>query len=57
MGDEATRFDAKKNTRLRAALGEARRCLIPANYVQRSLARAQHGLAIARLNQALGIEP
>src|SRR5687768_10482939 len=39
--EAATRYEPKKNLRLKAALAEARRCLIPANYVQRALALAQ----------------
>jgi len=42
--DEATRFDVKKNTRLKAALVESRRSLIPANYVQRAVALARQGV-------------
>jgi ribonucleoside-diphosphate reductase alpha chain len=42
--DAATRYDAKKNPRLRAALVEAQRCLIPGNYVQRALALAKQGV-------------
>jgi ribonucleoside-diphosphate reductase alpha chain len=42
--EEATRYDVKKNLRLKAALTECRRCLIPMNYVQRSLALARQGV-------------
>jgi ribonucleoside-diphosphate reductase alpha chain len=42
--EEATRFDARKNTRLKAAIGESRRCFVPGNYVQRAVALAQQGV-------------
>jgi ribonucleoside-diphosphate reductase alpha chain len=42
--DEATRYDAKKNFRLKVALVECRRCLIPMSYVQRALALVRQGV-------------
>jgi ribonucleoside-diphosphate reductase alpha chain len=42
--DEATRFDVKKNVRLKAAVAETRRCFIPASYVQRAITLAKQGV-------------
>ncbi|MCS6848009.1 MAG: LAGLIDADG family homing endonuclease [Anaerolineae bacterium] len=41
--DPATRFDRKKNTKLAQAIAEARRVLIPQNYIERVIQFAQQG--------------
>ncbi|PJF47829.1 MAG: ribonucleoside-diphosphate reductase, adenosylcobalamin-dependent [Candidatus Thermofonsia Clade 3 bacterium] len=41
--DPATRFDRKKNTKLAQAIAEARRALIPQNYIERVIQYAQQG--------------
>ncbi|MFM8979824.1 MAG: adenosylcobalamin-dependent ribonucleoside-diphosphate reductase, partial [Planctomycetia bacterium] len=42
--DEATRFDPRKNTRLRAAVSQAKASFVPASYVQRAVALARQGV-------------
>ncbi|MFM8386578.1 MAG: vitamin B12-dependent ribonucleotide reductase [Planctomycetia bacterium] len=42
--DEATRYDARKNTRLRAAVSQAKAAFVPASYVQRAVALARQGV-------------
>ncbi|GIV85161.1 MAG: hypothetical protein KatS3mg052_2168 [Candidatus Roseilinea sp.] len=41
--DPATRFDRKQNTKLAQAIAEARRALIPQNYIERVIQFAQQG--------------
>ncbi|MFV1958398.1 MAG: vitamin B12-dependent ribonucleotide reductase, partial [Planctomycetota bacterium] len=41
--EEATRFDRRKNLRLRRAVAEARRACVPMNYVLRAIALAGQG--------------
>ncbi|BCX05192.1 MAG: hypothetical protein KatS3mg053_3130 [Candidatus Roseilinea sp.] len=41
--DPATRFDRKKNAKLAQAIAEARRVLIPQNYIERVIQFAQQG--------------
>jgi ribonucleoside-diphosphate reductase alpha chain len=41
--EEGTRFDRRKNIRLRRAVLEAQRCMVPMNYVLRAIALAEQG--------------